>query len=116
VFLGYSSSHLGYHCLYLAYHRIYVSRHVRFHENIFPFANSEQITCCYPIFDPGFDKFSEKSKNREKQQKSKTICFLIYFCHFSIFSIVSKEFKFSKILGTRSTFNALFLQITDLPH
>jgi len=42
VFLGYSSSHLGYHCLDLAYHRIYVSRHVRFHENVFPFANSEQ--------------------------------------------------------------------------
>jgi len=44
VFLGYSSSHLGYHCLDLAYHRIYVFRHVRFHENVFPFANSEQIT------------------------------------------------------------------------
>jgi histone deacetylase 1/2 len=44
VFLGYSSSHLGYHCLDLAYHCIYVSRHVCFHENVFPFANSEQIT------------------------------------------------------------------------
>jgi len=22
--------------------------------------------CCYPIFDPCFDKFSEKSKNSEK--------------------------------------------------
>jgi len=40
VFLGYSSSHLGYYCLDLASHRIYVSRL----ENIFPFANSEQIT------------------------------------------------------------------------
>ena len=44
VFLGYSSSHLGYRCLDLASHRIYVSRHVRFYKNIFPFANSEQIT------------------------------------------------------------------------
>jgi len=29
---------------------------------------------------------------------------------FSIFSIVSKEFKFLKTFGTRSTFNALFLK------
>jgi len=41
VFLGYSSSHLGYRCLDLASHRIYVSHHVCFHENVFPFANSE---------------------------------------------------------------------------
>jgi len=33
--------------------------------------------------------------------------FLIYF---HCFSIVSKKFKFSKILGTRSIFNALFLK------
>jgi histone deacetylase 1/2 len=44
VFLGSSSSHLGYHCLDFASHRIYVSRHVRCHENVFLFANSEQIT------------------------------------------------------------------------
>ena len=44
VLLGYSSSHLSYRCLDLASHRIYVSRHVRFHENVFPFANSEQLT------------------------------------------------------------------------
>jgi len=44
VFLGYSSSHLGYRCLDLESDRIYVSRHVHFHENIFPFAKSEQIT------------------------------------------------------------------------
>ena len=43
VFLGYSSSHLGYRCLDLASQRIYVSRHFHFHENVFPFANSEQI-------------------------------------------------------------------------
>ena len=44
VFLGYSSSHLGYRCLDLESHRIYVSRHVRFHETIFPFEKSEQVT------------------------------------------------------------------------
>jgi len=44
VFLGYSSSHLGYHCLDLASQRIYVSCYVHFHEDVFSFANSEQIT------------------------------------------------------------------------
>jgi Mg2+ and Co2+ transporter CorA len=29
--------------------------------------NSNNTWCCYPIFDQCFDKFSEKSKNREKQ-------------------------------------------------
>jgi histone deacetylase 1/2 len=43
VFLGYSSSHLSYRCLDLASQHIYISRHVCFHENVFPFANSEQI-------------------------------------------------------------------------
>ena len=43
VFLGCGSSHLGYRCFDLASQCIYVSRHVRFHENVFPFANSEQI-------------------------------------------------------------------------
>jgi hypothetical protein len=44
VFLGYSSSHLGYRCLDLESHRIYVSRHVRFHETVFPFEKSKQVT------------------------------------------------------------------------
>jgi hypothetical protein len=44
VFLGHSSSHLGYDCFDLAFHHIYVSNHVRFHENVFPFMNSGQIT------------------------------------------------------------------------
>jgi len=44
MLLGYSSSHLGYRRLDLESHRIYVSRHVRFHENIFPFAKSEHVT------------------------------------------------------------------------
>jgi histone deacetylase 1/2 len=43
VFFGYSSSHLGYQCFDIASNRIYISRHVRFHEHVFPFDNSEQI-------------------------------------------------------------------------
>jgi hypothetical protein len=50
-----------------------------------------------------FQKNLKIEKNNENPQN----IFLIYFHHFSI---VSKEFKFSKILGTRSTFNALFLK------
>jgi len=34
--------------------------------------------CCYPIFDQCFDKFSEKSKNRKKQWKSKKYVFNIF--------------------------------------
>ena len=30
------------------------------------FFNELIYMCCYPIFDPCFDKFSEKSKNSEK--------------------------------------------------
>jgi len=66
--------------------------------------------CCYPIFDPCFDKFSEKSKNSEKTLKIQKIHFLYICIVFSIFSIVSKEFKFSKTFGTRSTFHASFLK------
>jgi len=43
MFLGYSSSHLGYRCLDLVSQHIYVFCHVCFHEDVFPFANSEQI-------------------------------------------------------------------------
>jgi hypothetical protein len=43
VFFRYSSSHLGYRCPDIASHRIYISRHVRFHEHVFLFDNSEQI-------------------------------------------------------------------------
>jgi hypothetical protein len=50
VFLGYSSSHLGYRCLDLESGRVYVSRHVRFHESVFPFKKSEQVTT--PRFTP----------------------------------------------------------------
>jgi len=44
VFLGYSSSHLGYRCFDLSSSRMYIARHVKFHENTFPFACSEQTT------------------------------------------------------------------------
>ena len=55
VFLGYSSSHLGYCCLDLESHRIYVSRHVRFHENVFPFAKFEQVTSSQvPLTQPTY--------------------------------------------------------------
>jgi hypothetical protein len=43
-FLGYISSQLGYRCLDLTSQRVYVSYHVHFHENVFSFAKSEQIT------------------------------------------------------------------------
>ncbi|XP_073262717.1 uncharacterized protein [Populus alba] len=36
-------SHLGYRCFDIESHRMYISRHVRFHENVFPFDKSEQI-------------------------------------------------------------------------
>lgn len=44
VFLGYSSSHLGYRCFDFSLSRMYIARHVKFHENTFPFACSEQTT------------------------------------------------------------------------
>ena len=43
IFFGYSPSHLGYRCFDIESHRMYISRHVRFHENVFPFDKSEQI-------------------------------------------------------------------------
>ena len=33
----------------------------------FQYIGKDEDNCCYPIFDQCFDKFSEKSKNREKQ-------------------------------------------------
>jgi len=43
VFFGYSSSHLGYRCFDITSQYIYISRHVHFHEDVFPFDNSEHI-------------------------------------------------------------------------
>lgn len=42
-FFCYSSSHFGYRCCDIESHRMYISCHVRFHEHVFPFNNSEQI-------------------------------------------------------------------------
>ena len=50
MFLGYSSSHLGYRCLDLESNRVNVSRHVCFHESVFPFKKSEQVTT--PLVPP----------------------------------------------------------------
>jgi len=66
-----------------------------------------------------FYKFFEKSKNSKKQNpkieknnENPKIMFFYYICIiFSIFSIVSKEFKFSKVFWTRSTFHALFSKL-----
>ena len=58
-----------------------------------------------------FDKFLEKTKkNRKKQRKPPKMHFWYICIVFSIFSIVSKEFSFSKVFWTRSTFNVLILQ------
>jgi fucose 4-O-acetylase-like acetyltransferase len=57
-----------------------------------------------------FNKFSEKNENSKKKWKPQKNTFLIYLHHFSIFNVISEEFKFSKVFWTRSTFNALILQ------
>jgi len=54
-----------------------------------------------------FQKNSKIAKNIENPKKYVFNTFALFF---SIFSIVSKEFKFSKIFGTRSTFHASFLK------
>jgi len=55
--------------------------------------------------------FQKNPKIAKNNENPKNTFFYIYICIvFSIFSIVSKEFKFSKFFGTRSTFNALFLK------
>jgi len=43
AFLGYSSCHLGYRYLDLSSNRIYISHHIRFHENSFPFLESDHV-------------------------------------------------------------------------
>ena len=58
-----------------------------------------------------FDKFSKRTKNSKKKQRNpKKIYFWYIYIIFSIFNTISKEFKFSKVFWTRSTFNALILQ------
>ena len=52
----------------------------------------------------------KKPKIEKNNENPKKNAFLIYFHRFSIFNIISREFKFSKVFWTRSTFNALILQ------
>jgi hypothetical protein len=40
------------------------------------------VCCCYPIFDPCFDKCSEKSKNSEKTLKNPKNTFFIHLYRF----------------------------------
>jgi hypothetical protein len=47
--------------------------------------------CCYPIFDPCFDKFSKKSKNSENIENKKYICFFNIFASFLAFSTSSQK-------------------------
>lgn len=44
VFLWYSSCHLGYRCLDLSSNRVYIFRHVRFHEQPFPFLETKHVS------------------------------------------------------------------------
>jgi len=39
-------------------------------------------SCCYSIFDPCFDNFSEKIKNSKKTMKTQKNAFLIYLHRF----------------------------------
>jgi len=53
----------------------------------------------------------KKSFNWKKKQRKPQNLHFWYICIiFSIFNIISEEFKFSKVFETRSTFNAIILQ------
>jgi histone deacetylase 1/2 len=58
VFLGYTLSQSAYLCFDKSTNKLHVSRHVQFVESVFSY--NSYPTCCYPIFDPYFDKFSNK--------------------------------------------------------
>jgi hypothetical protein len=57
-----------------------------------------------------FDKIFKKSKNSEKQRQSKKYVFNIFGSFLAFSTSSKKEFKFSKVFGTRSTFHASFLK------
>jgi hypothetical protein len=44
--------------------------------------NLNDGTCCYPIFDPYFDKFSEKIKKRQKNNENPKKCIVDIFASF----------------------------------
>jgi len=56
------------------------------------------------------DKIFKKSKNSEKQRQSKKYVFNIFGSFLAFSTSSKKEFKFSKVFGTRSTFHASFLK------
>jgi len=63
--------------------------------------------CCYPIFDPCFDNFSEKNQKIAKNNENPKKYIFDIFASCLAFSMSSqKNLNFSKVFGTRSTFNA----------
>jgi len=58
-----------------------------------------------------FYKIFRKSKNSEKQWKSKKNVFNIFASFLAFSASFKKEFKFSKVFRTRSTFHASFFKI-----
>ncbi|GJU85793.1 putative RNA-directed DNA polymerase [Tanacetum coccineum] len=57
LFLGYSPAHHGYRCLDLNTNRLYIARHVRFHEQYFPFLHQSSATPTQSQPDPYFSSF-----------------------------------------------------------
>jgi hypothetical protein len=52
---------------------------------------------CYPIFDPYFDKFSEKTKKIAKNKENPKKCIFDIFASFLAFSTLSqKNLKFQR--------------------
>jgi len=65
-----------------------------------------------PNFWPTFlINFQKKSKIVKKQWKPQKNAFWYICINFSIFNVISEEFKFSKVFWTYSTFNALIFLI-----
>jgi len=48
-------------------------------------------SCCYPIFDQYFDKFTEKTKNSKKTMKTPKKCIFDIFASFLAFSTSSQK-------------------------
>jgi hypothetical protein len=55
-------------------------------------------------------KFQKNIKKRQKTMKPQNLHFWYICIIFSIFDVISEQFKFSKVFGTHSTVNALILQ------
>jgi hypothetical protein len=72
--------------------------------------NEKYKDCCSLIFDPMFSKIQNNNK-KQKKKKPLKICSWYVDIVFSIFSVNSKEFKFSKVFWTYSTFNVSFSKL-----